>query len=297
MSIGNEIKNSFKWSDNLVKLIYINLAVFLLIGLISVILRLFNIDYEGYLDYLKMPSSPSAFLTRPWTIFTYMFLHAGFIHLIFNVIFLYWSGRFFLAYFNEKQLVGLYLIGGVFGATFYLLFFNFFPYFESVKNSSWLLGASASVLAILTASAVTAPRAEVRIPFVGNVKLMYIAIVIIAIDLLSVTSFNSGGHIAHLGGVLAGCLFATLMKKGKDLTAPLNKMIDFIVNILKPKPKEKKAPFTYTYRTNIDYEYNRRKKQESEEIDAILDKIKKSGYDNLTEEEKKRLFEQSQKLN
>ena len=291
MSIGNEIKNSFRRSDNLAKLIYINLAVFIIAGLLSIL----NINYE---NYLEMPSSASLFFTRIWTIFTYMFLHTNFIHLIFNVIFLYWAGRFFLAYFTEKQLVGLYLIGGIFGGIFYLFIFNIFPYLEVFKSyleafkDKPLVGASASIFAIITASAVTAPRAEIRVPFIGNIKLMYIAIALIVIGLLP---SNNSGYIAHLGGVLTGCLFAICIKKGKDLTAPLNKMIDFFVNKLKRKPKETRFTYTYTYGKNVDYEYNRRKKQESEEIDAILDKIKKSGYDNLTEEEKKRLFEQSQK--
>ena len=295
MNIGNEIKNSFRWGDNLVKLVYINLAVFVIIKLVLVALTLFKINGEGYRFYLEMPAYLPLFFARFWTIFSYMFLHTDFIHLIFNVIFLYWSGRFFLAYFNEKQLVGLYLLGGISGGIFYLLFFNVFPYFEELKTHSWLLGASASVLAILAASAVTAPRAEIRVPFVGSIKLMYVAIVIIVVDLLSVTSFNNGGHIAHLGGAFAGYLFAVRMKNGKDMTAPLNKMLDAIMNKLKPEPKGKKAKFTYTYGKNIDYEYNLRKKRENDEIDAILDKIKKSGYDNLTADEKKRLFEQSRK--
>jgi len=310
MNIGNEIKNSFKRSDNLAKLIYVNLAVFVIAGLVSIVLGLFNIENADYLSYLKMPASLPLFFSRFWTIFTYMFLHAGFIHIIFNVIFLFWSGRFFLAYFNEKQLVGLYLIGGIAGGIFYLLFYNIFPFFENLKENSHLLGASASVLAILAASATTAPRAEINIPFVGNIKLIYIATVLIIIDLLSIApldkneyiahlndsaNFNFGGHIAHLGGAFTGCLFAVMIKNGKDLTAPLNKILDFFVNNLKSKSQEKKPKFTYTYGKNIDYEYNLRKKQENEEIDAILDKIKKSGYDNLTAAEKKRLFEQSQK--
>ncbi|MDR0874378.1 MAG: rhomboid family intramembrane serine protease [Prevotellaceae bacterium] len=295
MNIGDEIKNSFHRGDSLVKLVYINLAVFVLVRLVSVALTLFNLDSTSYLEYLELPSAPNLFLARFWTILTYMFLHWSFLHLIFNVIFLYWAGRFFLAYFNEKQLVGLYLFGGLMGGVFYLLSFNLFPYFEGIKDHSYLLGASASALAVLAASAVTAPHAEIRVPLIGNVKLMYIALILIGIDLLYVTAENNGGHIAHLGGAFAGFLFAAAMKKGKDLTVPLNKLLDFLVNLFKRKPKASPKPkFTYTT-NNIDYEYNRRKKEESEEIDAILDKIKKSGYENLTAEEKKRLFEQSRK--
>ena len=294
MGVADDIKSSFKRGSVITKLIYINLGIFVAVRLLEVVLKLFNIEGINFLFWLELPASTSVFLTRPWTVLTYMFLHYDFFHIIFNVLFLYWFGRFFLMYYNEKQLVALYLIGGIFGGAFFMLSYNIFPYFAELKHTAWLLGASASILAVIVGIAVTTPNFEINLAFIGKVKLKYLALIVIAVDLLSVTSFNSGGHIAHLGGAFAGYLFAVLMKNGKDLTAPLNKTIDFFVNIFKKKPPKMKV--TYKQRgANIDYEYNATKKQESEVIDAILDKIKKSGYNNLTIEEKKKLFDQSQK--
>ena len=293
MGIADDIKNSFKQGSAITKLIYINIGIFLAVRLFEIALQLFNIEGINFLSWLELPASTSVFLTRPWTIFTYMFLHYDFLHIIFNVLFLYWFGRFFLMYYNEKQLVAMYLIGGIFGGAFFMLSYNIFPYFAELKNSSWLLGASASILAVTVGIAATAPNFEINLAFIGKVKLKYLALIVIVVDLLSVTSFNSGGHIAHLGGAFAGYLFAVLMKNGKDMTAWLNKTIDFFVNIFKSKPNMR---VTHKQRgKNIDYEYNKNKKQESEQIDAILDKIKKTGYNNLTTEEKKKLFDQSQK--
>lgn len=294
MGIADDIKNSFRQGSAITKLIYINIGVFVVIRLLEVVLKLFNIEGINFLFWLELPASTSVFLTRPWTVLTYMFLHYDFFHIIFNVLFLYWFGRFFLMYYNEKQLVALYLIGGICGGAFFMFSYNIFPYFAELKYNSWLLGASASILAVIVGIAAMTPNFEINLAFIGKVKLKYLALIVIAVDLLSVTSFNSGGHIAHLGGAFAGYLFAVLMKNGKDLTAPLNKTIDFFVNIFKRKPPKMKV--THKQRgANIDYEYNKNKKQESEIIDAILDKIKKSGYNNLTTEEKKRLFDQSQK--
>lgn len=295
MGIADDIKNSFKQGSIITKLIYINLGVFVVIRLLEVVLKLFKVEGFDFLSFLAMPASTSVFLTCPWTILTYMFLHYGFLHIIFNILFLYWFGRFFLMYYNEKQLVAMYLIGGIFGGVFFMLSYNIFPYFEELKYHSRLLGASASILAVVVGIAVTAPNFEIPLAFIGKVKLKYLALIVVVVDLLSVTSFNSGGHIAHLGGAFSGYLFAVLMKNGKDMTAWLNKTIDFFVNLFKKKPPKMKV--THTQRGgNIDHEYNKNRKQESEQIDAILDKIKKSGYDNLTIEEKKRLFDQSQKI-
>jgi membrane associated rhomboid family serine protease len=289
--IWYEIKKSFKHGTNVTRLIYINLGVFIVVRLIDVILRLFKLDIN-IMPFLEMPASPAVFLTRPWTILTYMFLHYDFLHILFNVLYIYWFGRIFLTLYSEKQLVGVYLLGGIFGGFFYLLAYNTFPYFSEYKDSVYLLGASASALAITVASAVTAPNFEINLVLLGNIKLKYLALVIVLIDLLSVTSFNPGGHVAHLGGAFAGYLFALSMSKGKDMTSWINKLIDSIVNRINRKPKMK---VSYQKRTITDQEYNKRKNEEKERLDIILDKIKQSGYNSLSEDEKKSLFNQSQK--
>lgn len=292
-NIWQEIKESYRHGSNVTKLIYINISVFIIVRFIDVICKLFKIEGFDFMPYLEMPASTELFFSRPWTIISYMFLHFDFIHLLFNVLYLYWFGKFFLLFHNEKQLVGIYLLGGIAGGLFYITAFNFFPYFDGFKDNSFLLGASASALAITVASAVTSPNFEIKLVFIGSVKLKYLALVMILIDLLSVTSFNNGGHIAHLGGASIGFLFAYLMQKGIDITSFINKFIGFMFDLFKKKPKMKVTHQSAKVMTDI--EYNKKKKEESEKIDIILDKIKKSGYDSLSADEKKALFNQSQK--
>lgn len=295
-SIIDNLKRQFKQGSVLLKLIYINVAIFLLLRLIWVGLMLFNVDGSQILSFIEMPSAPDHFITRPWTLLTYMFVHFDVWHILFNMLWLYWFGQIFLLSFGEKQMVGLYLWGGIAGGLLYLLSYNLFPYFDGKEGL--MCGASASIIAIVVATAFRMPDYKINLLFLGAIPLKYIAIVTIIIDLLSVTSANGGGHIAHLGGAIIGYWFIARWEKGKDITAPINRLIDRIVTLCKPRPKIKISR-SHTRRTTTrpetDAEYHTRKKKENEEIDIILDKIKKSGYSSLSTEEKKRLFEMGKK--
>lgn len=289
--IFTNLKQNFKVGDVLTKLIYINVGVFVLIRLVSVFLMLFNINSTSFLQYLQFPSSPELFLYRPWTVFTYMFTHFDVLHILFNMLWLYWFGKLFLTYWGERQLGGLYVWGGIAGAVLFMLSYNIFPYFQNLANDSYLMGASASVMAIVFAVAFYQKDLEVNLLIVGKVKLIYLAIFTFVIDLLAITSSNAGGHLAHIGGALLGIYFAVQIQKGKDLTRPMNRLIDWFVNLGKRKPKMK---VSYK-RTETDYEYNARKHQEIVDLDSILDKLKRSGYESLSSDEKKRLFDASRK--
>lgn len=289
--IFTNLKQNFKVGDVLTKLIYINVGIFVLIRLVSVFLMLFNINSISFLQYLQFPSSPELFLYRPWTVFTYMFTHFDVLHILFNMLWLYWFGKLFLTYWGERQLGGLYVWGGIAGSVLFMLSYNIFPYFQHLANDSYLMGASASVMAIVFAVAFYQKDLEVNLLIVGKVKLIYLAIFTFVIDLLAITSSNAGGHLAHIGGALLGIYFAVQIQKGKDLTRPMNRLIDWFVNLGKRKPKMK---VSYK-RTETDYEYNARKHQEIVDLDSILDKLKRSGYESLSSDEKKRLFDASRK--
>ena len=293
MKILDGLKNSFRQGSSVTKLIYANLAIYLIINLIHIISRLMIIDDSIILQSLAVPASINLLIMKPWTLITYMFLHEGFFHILFNIINLFWFGKLFLMYFNQKQAVGLYILGGLSGAAFYILGLNIFPYFQNIAANSILLGASASVLAIVIGIATYSPNMEIQLAFIGKVKLKYLAAVFFFISLISVAGENAGGNIAHLGGILAGYLFAINIKKGKDLTIGINKTIDFFVDLFSRKPKMKVSH--QNGRTMTDQEWNAKKAQEGKMLDEILDKIKKSGYDSLSSEEKKRLFDQSKK--
>lgn len=288
--MGNIFKDlaiKYHTGSLLIKLIFINIAVFLVVRLTGVILTLAGIEVNPLLSYMQLPSNLSVLIWRPWTLFSYMFLQYDLLHILFNMLWLYWFGQLFLHFFSEKQLGGLYLLGGLSGAALYLLAYNLIPFFSSTYGV--LLGSSAAVLAIVIATVVYAPDFKISLLFFGNVSLKYIAAVTIILDAISITSQNAGGHIAHLGGAMLGFFFAYRWKQGKDITRFINTLIDKIIILCKPRPKIR---IKYK-RPETDMEYNTRKQKESAEIDIILDKIKRSGYNALTTEEKKKLFNAS----
>jgi membrane associated rhomboid family serine protease len=290
MSIADELKQSFKSGSTLTKLIYINLAVFLTVKLIAVFYFLFTIqDGFSLVSWLAVPADLTNLMYKPWTVFTYMFLHQDFLHILFNMLWLYWFGQIFLHYFDQKKLLSVYLVGGLFGAFVYILTFNIFPVFTDILPVSIALGASASVIAIVIAVSVYAPNHTIYLMFLGAVKLKYIALVTIIIDVLSIASENAGGHLAHLGGAIFGYIYILQLKKGKNFTRVFDRFMDSVFSIFKPKPKIK---VTYK-RPADDIEYNKTKVQKQAEIDKILDKIAQSGYESLSKQEKETLFKNS----
>ena len=287
--IITDLKEAFRRGNVFIQLIYINVGIFVATALINILLQLFNRSAAGIFELLALPASFTRFILQPWSLFTYMFMHAGFMHILFNMLWLYWFGQLFLHFFSEKQMGGLYILGGLSGAGLYLLAYNLIPWFSSTYGV--LLGSSAAVLAIVIATAVYAPDFKISLLFFGAVSLKYIALITVLLDAISITSQNAGGHIAHLGGAMLGFIFAYRWKQGKDITRFINTLIDKIVVLFKPRPKIK---IKYR-RPESDMEYRTRKQKETEDIDAILDKIKRSGYSALTTEEKKKLFDASKK--
>ena len=229
-----------------------------------------------------------------------MFMHAGILHILFNMLWLYWFGSLFLYFFSAKHLRGLYILGGICGGLLYMVAYNVFPLFSSQVTGATLVGASASVLAIVAATAYREPNYRVQLFLFGAVRLKYLALVVIGIDVLSITSSNAGGHIAHLGGALAGLWFAASLSKGIDLTSWINWILDGFISLFQKKTWERKPKMKVHYGSNAterrkDYDYNAHKKAQSDEVDRILEKLKKSGYDSLTTEEKKSLFDASKR--
>ena len=287
----SNLKVKFLEGDLLLRLLYINIGMFLLIRLADVLLMLFNYPFAPILRYLEFPSAPMEFLLQPWSLLTYMFTHYDVLHILFNMLWLYWFGRMFLTYFDARKLFGVYLLGGIFGALLFMVAYNLFPYYADTASCSYLLGASASVMAVVFGVSFYARDAEVMLFLFGRIKIFYLALLTLLLDLLSITSGNAGGHLAHIGGALFGIWFASRMRSGKDLTRTLNRLIDKVTDLFRKKPKMK---VTYK-RTETDYEYKARKREEEMQIDAILDKLKRSGYQSLSAEEKKQLFNASKK--
>ena len=298
--IFTNLKRTFNSGNILAKLIYINVGIFVIGTLIHVFLRLFEVNTLDIFNIFALPASLVGFIHQPWSLFTYMFMHAGILHILFNMLWLYWFGSLFLYFFSAKHLRGLYILGGICGGLLYMVAYNVFPLFSSQVTGATLVGASASVLAIVAATAYREPNYRVQLFLFGAVRLKYLALVVIGIDVLSITSSNAGGHIAHLGGALAGLWFAASLSKGTDLTSWINWVLDGFISLFQKKTWERKPKMKVHYGSNAterrkDYDYNAYKKAQSDEVDRILEKLKKSGYDSLTTEEKKSLFDASKR--
>lgn len=288
--IVDDIKAQFKQGNVLTRLIIVNIAVLVIANVWEVLFFLFDLPKLRFLlfDNIAIPSSLSELIFKPWTFITYMFMHAGIWHLLMNMLILYFSGRIFLLFLNQRQLLGTYILGGFAGAILFVIAYNIFPVFQGITP---MVGASASILAILTAAATISPDYSVNLMFVGRVKLKYIAAFYFVISLISISSGNAGGNIAHIGGALFGYFYIKRLHQGKDLTIGIMKLIDTFTFYLKPKPKMKVA----YKKTASDEDYNKSKVDHQAQVDSILDKISKSGYDSLSKQEKEILFKASNK--
>lgn len=289
MNIVGDIKQTFKEGSVLTRLIYINLGVFLLVKLVEVIFYLAGVSLP-LADWLSLPSNLHELIRRPWTPVTYMFLHVGFFHILFNILGLYWFGKMFLYHFEGRKLLGLYLMGGISGALVYVAAYNIFPAFTSVYGL--LLGASASIFAILVALAVYDPNREILLMFIGPVKLKYLAVFYVLLSVLSISASNPGGNLAHLGGAAWGWFYIYQLRRGKDWGAGLVCFIDDLAKGIKSRSRMK---VTYKQPPRDDHEYAKQKHEQQEEINHILDKIAKSGYESLTKREKEILFKQGKR--
>ena len=285
MTIWDEIKESFKEGSALTRLIYINLVVFLVIRILNVFFFLSGTPFP-FMDWLALPADFRLLASRPWTLITYMFLHFEFLHILFNLLWLYWMGQIFLGYFDQGKLVTIYLLGGIFGGLFYVAGYNSFPAFSQIVSDSRLLGASASVIAIVAALAVHAPNHTLHLMFIGPVKMKYIAIVSVLMYVIGISSTNAGGNLAHLGGAFCGAIYVLQLRRGNNRNKKEIGLFSDLKKVFSPKPK-----VTLSYRKPVDdIEYNRQKNQDQKRMNEILEKISKSGYDSLSKEEKEILF-------
>lgn len=297
MPVFQELKRQFGTGGYLVRLLYINCGMFIILKLALVACMLFELPVD-WVPYLELPSSLGRLLRTPWTVLTYMFVHVDFLHAIFNLLALYWFGKIFLRYFSQKQIVGVYILGGFAGAFTYVLALNTIPYFGDMRDFSYLIGASASVMGIIFASAAYYPDDSIRLALIGEIKLKYVGLAVFLLDVIGFSSSDLGGTMAHAGGALSGLLYGFLLrKKNVDLSSPVTAIMNFFSDLRsgirkrKPKMKVKVNPG----RPKTDEEWNKQNNSRNSRIDSILEKIKKSGYANLSDEEKRELFDLSNK--
>lgn len=282
MSFIDNIKSHYIKGNIVEKLIYINIGLFAITLLTSVIQGLYEGQINWLIDWFSLEDDFNSLLKKPWSIITYGFLHADFLHILMNLLVLYYIGNLFLEYFTQKQLLSFYLLGTFFGGILYLFSQNYFPLFEG--KSSILVGASAGISAIFIGVATYIPNYQLKFRFIGFVKLWHLAAVWIGLDVIGLIGSNAGGNFAHLGGALFGFLYVN-KASNKDI-----KIFDSITDFLKFK---KKSPLKTVHKSKAKKKTNTNLNQQ--QIDTILDKISKSGYDTLTKAEKEFLFKQGKK--
>ena len=280
MNILDDLKLQYRTGGMVQKLIFWNIGCFLLSLLFfySFSVGKFQIPY-----WIALSSDLGTFVKSPWTLVTFNFFYYGFFHLIFNLLVLHFAGRLFSIYFTDRQLLGVYVLGGIFSGIIFMLSYII------IGKAGLLVGASGAIMAILLSATTYAPFMLLRIPLIGIVKLWHVTFVILLIDLIQLPLDNTGGHIAHLGGALFGFLYIKLLQSGTDLSKGISMILDFFVNLSKPK---KKTPFKKVHRNTTKKTVNSFSEKDitQKQIDDILDKISKSGYDSLTKEEKEFLF-------
>jgi len=297
MNSSDRIKYKIQTATVIEKLIAINVLVFILFFLLKTIAYLFQLPSDFLVEWFVFPKEPMEFLMKPWSIITYSFLHSGIWHILSNMLILYFSGVYFLNYFSPKRLLNYYFLGVIIGALIYMLSYNLFPAFQGTGRS-YLMGASAGVMAVLIGIATHVPNMRIRLMIIGSVKLWWIAAFLLVIDVIQIPMGNAGGHLAHLGGAALGYLYTTQLQKGNDIGKWFENIVDSLASSLF-KPKERKARMKTVYRTDKKTTNPTKKKpqrsfdknEKQKRVDAILDKISKSGYESLSKEEKDFLFQ------
>lgn len=299
--ILDEFRGAFYRSNyGHVQLILVNIAVWLLVRLLGVILTL-SVGAEAvqsFMLYLELPSNLSVFITRPWTIITYMFLHWDLFHILFNMLFLYWFGKLIAEYLGSDKVIKLYVLGGLTGGILYMLIYNLVPFYEDRAMDSHMLGASAGVFAVVVGAATFMPNFKFFLLLIGPVKIVYIAIFYVFISFISITGANAGGDLAHLGGAAMGYLYIRQFQKGNDLGGFIMSFLGFVKSFF---VKQSKIKVSYSRNSSGRTRKSSRSsagtagsgKPDQDEIDAILDKISNSGYESLTKDEKQKLFNAS----
>jgi len=284
------------------RLVAVNVIVFLLVNIVGVVLWLANADAQTFhtasetvIDYLGVPSSLEHLLVRPWTLITYAFTHQGFLHLLFNMLMLYWFGNILSDFAGNKRVLPVYILGALVGAVVFIAGYNLLPVLRPTVGLP-MIGASAGVLALVVAAATLVPDYSIVLFLIGPVKLKWLALALVIIDVISLPLNNAGGHLAHLGGALSGFLYISQLRRGRDFGKWIHQTAEFASN-----PKFS-SPLRTVYKSNKPAATPHGTSQQlkdlrtiEDQLDKILDKISQSGYESLTKDEKDFLFRYSNK--
>ena len=285
--IIDDFKKAWSKEDNgLIKIILINIIIFVSISILEVFITLSGGGslFRVVINKLMLPASFTTFILQPWSLISYFFLHLSFGHILWNMLFLYWFGKIIHDNIGNNAVISLYILGGIIGGLSYMALFNIIPFYGDRVSESLMLGASAGVFSIVAGAATLLPNYTFYLLFLGPVRIKYIALFYILLSFFDVTGSNAGGEIAHIGGALIGYLYIKQLQNGINMGDGVIK----IINLFNRKNSSKKEKeFTINKETSFDIS--------QDEIDKILDKISESGYSSLSKKEKEKLFNASKK--
>lgn len=297
----DDIKYQFKYGSMTVRLIFINIIVFLAIRIIDVFVELSSSAGSNFMHDIANPifglqTDFYEFITHPWGLFTSIFTHYDFLHLAFNMIFLYFTGKIFEQLFDQRRLLYTYLLGGVFGGILEIIAHAVFPKLQ--LTSDLVIGASGAIMAIFVAIAFFRPNYKVNLFGILPIRLIFLAGLYLLSDLLGLGSGDGTAHFAHIGGAILGMLSIQNLHSSSNIVLRAERFGNWLSSLFKrssqPRMKVKKGGQT-TGRPKSDEQFAAEAKERQETIDRILDKISKSGYESLTKKEKEFLFNQSKK--
>ena len=286
MQFWDQLNARYRQFNSAEKLIVVNLICFILPLFLRTFLFLFNIPFEDFLQWFELSAGISDLLWKPWSLITYSFLHSGFFHLFWNMLLLYYAGRLFLNLFPATTFYNLYFLGVLAGALIFILSYAIFPAFKGV--SPVMVGASAGVMAVLIFSATYTPDQEVRV-FFFNLKLRYLGMAFVLLDVIQIPYGNAGGHLAHIGGAALGFFYARKLGEGVDIGVPFENLMRRMLSLFKTQPTLRTVHKAQKSKTPPASSI-KNKSERQKRIDLILDKISRSGYDSLAQQEKDELF-------
>ena len=279
MSLFNKILKKFKENSIVQQTIYILIAAFIILFIISRFS--YNNDYNNLyfelFNYFSLSSEYNIYTYRPYSFITYALIHTNFIHFIINIIILHYVGNIFLSFFTKKQFVIYLILGAIFGGIFFVTFYHYY------QKTGILIGASASITALLIGAATKQPNYYIYFRFIGNIKLYIVALVWILLSFIMILDKNSGGQVAHIGGAFIGFVLTKYYYGTKGIT--------FLNNTKKSKTNLK----TVFKKSDYGLSNYQKDRLHQQKIDYLLDKINKSGYNSLSKEEQDFLARASKK--
>lgn len=293
MSVWEELKTQWRTSEAMKRILLVNLGVFIavqLVGLLSGSHALYERTWRG----LSASTSWQGIAQRPWSVITYMFLHTAVPHILWNMVVFWTSGLLFENLLGGRRLVANYLLGGMAGLLLCLVAGPWTGWLSGDVDGP-VLGASGAVMSVLVGVTAYQPDLPVNVLLIRAVPIKWVTIVLLVLDLVAIRGGdNTGGHLTHIGGALYGFLSANQMKHGRDWNLAVGNALARLGSLFSGKRTGRmrvaKRPRSHVL---ADEQYNVARRDRQARVDAILDKISKSGYDSLSREEREFLFRAS----